>query len=220
MLQIKGIPSQASLSHTLYSKNIHKVVGNPHIAILFKLIEFEDSPFTISKQGSEALNKAIEVMPNLLKYKDFIQKTLAIRILQKCKNFFTNIKFASMTKMLGFYGDWDKIETLLYECNRLNMVMTIADHAKQVITFDQVAQVHENLVSFGNKLRIVFQKVQERCTPDKERIRIFEKIKGELDEEMRKVKDVKKAMTETQKNLTQDREAEMKHWKDQKLKEE
>ena len=156
MLQIKGIPSQKSLSHTLYTKNIHNVVGNPYIATLFKLVEFEESPFKICQQGSEALSKAIEVMPNLQKYAPFIEKTLAIRILQKCKNFFTNIKFASLSKMLTFFGDWDKVEGLLYECNRLNLVMTIADHAKQVITFDQVTQVHENLVSFGNKLRCVF----------------------------------------------------------------
>jgi len=58
--------------------------------------------------------------------------------------------------MLNFYGEWDKVEGLLYECNRLNLVMTITDHAKQVITFDMVAQVHENLVVFGNKLRCVF----------------------------------------------------------------
>ena len=65
MLQIKGIPSHASLSHTLYTKNIHNVVGNPYVATLFKLVEFEESPFKISQQGSEALHKAIEVMPNL-----------------------------------------------------------------------------------------------------------------------------------------------------------
>ena len=159
-------------------------------------------------------------MPNLAKYAPFIEKTLAIRILQKCKNFFTNVKFASLSKMMNFFGDWDKIEGLLYECNRLGLVMTIADHSQQVITFDQVAQVHENLVNFGNKLRMVFAKVQQAHTPDRERIRIFEKIKGELDEEMRRVKDVKEAMTATQQNLTRDREAEMKHWKDQRLKEE
>ena len=158
-------------------------------------------------------------MPVLAKYAANIEKTLAIRVLQKCKNFFTNVKFASLTKMLRFYGEWDKIEGLLYECNRLGLVMTIADHSKQVITFDQVAQVRENLVNFGNRLRTVFQKVQDKCTPDKERVRIFEKIKGELDEEMRKVKDVKKAMTDTQQNLTRDREAEMKHWKDAKERE-
>ena len=139
MLQIKGMPSHASLINTIFMKNIHNVMGNPYVATLFKLVEFEESPFTISKQGSEALNKACEVMPNLEKYKPFIEKTLAIRIIQKCKNFFTNVKFASLNKMLAFYGNWDKIEGLLYECNRLSLVITITDHAKKVTTFDQVA---------------------------------------------------------------------------------
>jgi len=72
MLQIKGIPSQKSLIHTLYTKNIHNVVGNPYIATLFKLVEFEESPFKICKEGSEALRKSIEVMPDLEKYAPFI----------------------------------------------------------------------------------------------------------------------------------------------------
>ena len=37
---------------------------------------------------------------------------------------------------------------------------------------------------------------------------------------MRKVKEVKKTMTDTQQNLTKDRESEMMHWKNQKMKEE
>jgi len=66
--------------------------------------------------------------------------------------------------MMNFYGDWNKVEGLLYECNRLGLVMTIADHSKQIITFDQTAQVHENLVSFGDKLRRVFAQVKETKT--------------------------------------------------------
>ena len=220
MLQIKGMPSHASLIHSIFIKNIHSVSGNPHIATLFKLVEFEESPFKISQQGSESLAKAIEVMPSLEKYAPLIKKTLAIRILQKSKNFFTNMRFASLLKMLSFFGEWDKIEGLLYECNRLNLVMTIADHAKKVITFDQLAQVHENLVNFGNKLRNVFTKVSEKRTVGLERIRIFEKIKGELDDEMQKIKDVKKVMKDAQADLIKDRETEMKHWKDQMVKEE
>ena len=81
MLQIKGMPSHASLIHQIFIKNIHNVVGNPWVAALFKLVEFEESPFKISQQGSESLGKAIELMPNLEKYKPFIEKTLAIRIL-------------------------------------------------------------------------------------------------------------------------------------------
>ena len=124
------MPSHASLIHSILVKNIHNVAGNPHVAALFKLVEFEESPFKISQLGSDALTKACEVMPNLEKYAPFIKKTLAIRILQKCKNFFTNVRFNSLSKMLSFFGDWGKIEGLLYECNRLGLVMTIADHEK------------------------------------------------------------------------------------------
>ena len=41
MLQIKGMPSHASLIHQIFIKNIHNVVGNPWVAALFKLVEFE-----------------------------------------------------------------------------------------------------------------------------------------------------------------------------------
>ena len=106
--------------------------------------------------GAEALASAIETMPALEQYDNLIKKTLAIRILQKCKGFYTTIKFKSLEKMLKFYGSWDDIQILLYESNRQGLVMTIADHAESVIAFDQVVQVHENLVRFGNKLRDVF----------------------------------------------------------------
>ena len=75
------MPSHASLIQQIFIKNIHNVEGNPHVAALYKLVEFEESPFKISKLGSESLRKACEVMPNLSKYVPFIEKTLAIRIL-------------------------------------------------------------------------------------------------------------------------------------------
>ena len=123
-------------------------------------------------------------MPNLEKYDKLIKKTLAIRILQKCKGFYTTVKFKSLEKLLNFYGDWDEIENLLYESNRQGLVMTIADHANEVIAFDQVVQVHENLINFGSKLRNVFQKVQVNRMEGGERARIFMKVKEKLDEEL------------------------------------
>ena len=128
MLQIKSMPNYASLIQHIARKNIHLVPGNPHVAELFKLIESESSPFRISKQGSGALSAAIEIMPSLEKYAPLIKKTLAIRILQKSKGFYTSIKFKSLEKLLSFFGSWDEIESLLYECNRQSLVMTIADH--------------------------------------------------------------------------------------------
>ena len=95
--------------------------------------------------------------PALAKYQEHIKKTMAIRILQKSKNFYTNIKFKAMTKQLAFFGSWDRIESLLYECNRVDLVKTVIDHQNEMITFDQEIQVAESLKNFGNKLRQVFQ---------------------------------------------------------------
>lgn len=82
MLFITGIPSRSSLINEINLKNMMNVVGCPEIATLFKLIEQEESPFAISKQGPAALKKAIEVFPQeLSQYEDLVKKTLAIRIL-------------------------------------------------------------------------------------------------------------------------------------------
>ncbi len=51
MLNIQGFPSRASLISQIHLKNQFQVSGCPSIGLLFKLIEFEDSPFTIAKQG-------------------------------------------------------------------------------------------------------------------------------------------------------------------------
>lgn len=110
----------------------------------------------MSKEGSAAITKAIQNNPALKKYEHCIKKILAIRILEKSKNFFTNVRFAALTKQLSFYGTWDKIEALLYECNRVDLVKTIIDHQNQAITFDQEIQMAENLRNFGSKLREVF----------------------------------------------------------------
>ena len=118
MLQIKSMPNHSSLKQHIARKNIHLVPGNPNVSELYKLIESEESPFRISKQGSSALDSAIKTMPSLEKYAPLIKKTLAIRILQKSKGFYTSIKFKSLEKLLSFFGEWDEIEALLYECNR------------------------------------------------------------------------------------------------------
>ena len=51
------------------------------------------------------------------------------------------MSFKSIEKMLNFYGKWTEIESLLYECNRLRLVMTITDHERNYISFDQTVQV-------------------------------------------------------------------------------
>jgi len=95
------------------------------------------------------------------------------------------MSFKSIEKMLNFYGQWNEIESLLYECNRLRLVMTITDHERNYISFDQTVQVQENLLAFGQKLRQVFQNVQEKRAEGGERARIFGKVKEKLDDETR-----------------------------------
>jgi hypothetical protein len=132
-----------------------------HVSELFRLIEEEDSPFTISKQGKVSLDALCNENPALAGYRKFIERTLSVRILQKCKNFYRNMKLSKLAKMLHFYSPTD-IERLLYECNREGLISTtISSQDGGSLTFNPEAQVADNLATFGNQLKIVFQKVVE-----------------------------------------------------------
>lgn len=49
----------------------------------------------------------------------------------------------------------------------------------------------ESLVNFGNKLRTAFSKIAETKTQGQERLRIFLKVKEKLDEETKRVQELK-----------------------------
>jgi hypothetical protein len=117
MLQVKGIPSRASLINYLKVKNLHLQPDFPEIQELFRLIEEEESPFTISKKGKEIIDK-ISGNPLWAQYRDFLIKTLSVRILQKCRNYYKNLKMSTLKSLLKFYDSFNTIEFLLYECNR------------------------------------------------------------------------------------------------------
>ena len=51
MLQIQGVPSRASLFNSLTLRNSHIVPGCPQVGALFKLVQEEESPFNIQRQG-------------------------------------------------------------------------------------------------------------------------------------------------------------------------
>lgn len=128
MLLIKGLPTRQSLIHQISVKNIHRNTENEHVLKLFNLIEHQESPFKISRQGREALEALIKQHPSLEMYKPFIIKTIAVRILQKCKNYYKNMKFDGLKKMLVYFETFEEIESLLYECNRQGLVCTVIDH--------------------------------------------------------------------------------------------
>jgi hypothetical protein len=193
MLQVKGIPSRGSLINYLRIKNLHLQPDQPDIQELFRLIEDEESPFTISKKAKPIVEKLSQ---NKLwsQYRDFLVKTLSVRILQKCRNYFKNLKMSTLKTLLQFYESFNSIEQLLYECNREGLVQTVVNHQSQSITFDQEVEVSNNLMRFGMKLRQAFQKVQDITSEGKERERIFLKVKEKIDEEMSDVLKRKGAM--------------------------
>jgi len=122
MLQVKGIPSRASLINYVRIKNIHLQPEFPEIQELFRLIEEEESPFTISKKGKEIIEKITASSATWAQYKQFLIKTVSVRILQKCRNYFKNLKMSTLKNLLQFYSSFNDIEMLLYECNREGLI--------------------------------------------------------------------------------------------------
>ena len=167
-------------------KNLHLQPEYPHIQELFRLIEDEESPFIISKQGKAILDK-LSQQKDWAQYREFLTKTLSVRILQKCRNYFKNLKMSTLKSLLGFYESFNSVEVLLYECNREGLIQTIISHETQSVTFDQEVEVQNNLVRFGFKLKDAFLKVQEATSEGKERERIFMKVKEKMEQEMSEV---------------------------------
>jgi len=81
MLHIYGLPSRASLFNALNLRNSFVVPQCPEIKSLYKLIETEDSPFKISRQGKDLVDAVVKQFPELKEYKEPLMRTLAIRVL-------------------------------------------------------------------------------------------------------------------------------------------
>ena len=135
------------------------------------------------------LNKITESFPDMNQYKPFLVKTLSVRILQKCRNYFKNLKLQTLKNLLMFYDSFSSIESLLYECNSESLVRTVLNHETASVTFDQEVEVTGNLVRFGHKLKTAFQLVQQTQEEpgNKERERIFLKVKEKIEQEMGEV---------------------------------
>ena len=112
----------------------------------------------ISKQGKLILDQ-LNSIPDWAMYREFLTKTLSVRIMQKCRNYFKNLKMSTLKSLLGFYDSFNSVEILLYECNREGLVQTILNHETQSVTFDQEVEVQSNLVRFGQHLKDAFIKV-------------------------------------------------------------
>ena len=141
----------------------------------------------ISKKGKSALDSLCKSQPSLAKYKQFIAASLSVRILQKCKYYYKNIKISKLQKLLNFFDNTTEIERLLYKCNRDGLIYTTLNYhsnGEGFLSFNPEAEVTENLFEFGNQLRTVFKAVEEATSENKDyRKRIFGKVKEKLEEE-------------------------------------
>jgi len=158
MLEVEGQPSRSSLIHYINIENIHANTSQ-HVSELFYLIENEKSPFVISKKGKAALDALCKECPSLTVYKEFIAKTLTVRILQKCKSFYKSMKLSKLMKVISFYDSIPVIENLLYECNREGLVHTVINYHSQgegYLIFNPEDQVADNLTAFGSQLKECF----------------------------------------------------------------
>ena len=100
-------------------------------------MEFEESPFKIAKDGAEYLNQIITSYPSFDSFVPLIKHTLAVRVLQKSRAFYNNLTFSTLQKTLEFFGTWEQIEGLLFQCNREGLIITVVDHANKSISFDR-----------------------------------------------------------------------------------
>jgi len=107
----------------------------------------------ISKKGKAALDSLCKSQPNLAKYRSLITISLSVRILQKCKNYYKNIKMSKLQKLLQFFDNTTEIERLLYKCNRDGLIYTTLNYhsnGEGFLSFNPEAEVTENLFEFGN----------------------------------------------------------------------
>jgi D-aminopeptidase len=89
------MPSRDAIIHSIKIESIH-TSSSKHVNALFDLIEHEQSPFTISKNGKVAIELLVKEAPHLASYVPFIKRSLSIRILQKCRNFYHNMKLSKL----------------------------------------------------------------------------------------------------------------------------
>ena len=85
---------------------------------MFDLVEQEQNPLVLSKKAKVALEK-LKGDEHLSKYSIFIAKSLSVRILQKCTDFYSQMKLSKLISTLPEpYNQEVTLFDLLFECNR------------------------------------------------------------------------------------------------------
>lgn len=162
ILKISGVPSRANIIHYLNVESITQQGCSKHVAELFDLIEREQNPLVISKKSKVAIEK-LQADADLKPYSPFIAKTLSVRILQKCTDFYSQMKLSKLTSTLPTpYNEEVPLFELLFECNRESLIFTSIKYTSDeaILVFNQEAAVSASLFQFGDKLKDVFTQIK------------------------------------------------------------
>jgi len=103
MLNIQGTPSRGAILTQIRSNNLHLQCGQ-EMSDLFLLIEEEKKPLKISQNGFKLVKKICE-NSDFAKYEQMLLQVVAIRFLQKLRNFYTSVKMENLHKYLKDFGD-------------------------------------------------------------------------------------------------------------------
>jgi hypothetical protein len=96
---VEGVPSRSALIQSIKIESIN-LRASQHIGELFDLIENENSPFIISKRGKAALDALCIENSAYEMYRSCIERSLSVKIIQKCKNFYKNMKLSKLQTLL------------------------------------------------------------------------------------------------------------------------
>ena len=64
------------------------------------MIDEQESPFIISRKGPKILEDLMQKNKDWSVYLPFLKKILAIRILQKCRNYYKSLKLEKLESLL------------------------------------------------------------------------------------------------------------------------
>jgi hypothetical protein len=182
MLNIKGTPSREAILNQVTATNLQHSCGED-ITQLYRLMEEEKVPFKISKTGFALIKKICASNPEFGKYEALLTNTLAIRVLQKLRNYYTSLKLTNLYKHFSEFCNEKEVEVFLYKCNRNNLIHTVLNYSTNSISFERKQEVIGNLKEFGVKVNKAFNCVLELTKGQDHRVRVFQKVSDMISQE-------------------------------------
>ena len=108
---------------------------------------------------------------------------VAIRFLQKLRNFYTSVKMENLNAYLKDFGDEQAVEVFLYNSNKTGLFHTVLDYSTNSLGFSKKNEVQDRLQEFGQAINKAFKSVQRVYQTDDHKKRVFDKVLEKINEE-------------------------------------